>query len=129
MKLGRIEHIDLVVSDVQRSTKFYQKLGMKVIGTLEKGDTVFLGYGDETSPVIELHQRQPGRDLGLDHLAFYVDDVEGAYEETSNAGVDFHLKPQYGTESGRTIANFRDPDGIQIQLAHKTTRGDYEDFI
>jgi catechol 2,3-dioxygenase-like lactoylglutathione lyase family enzyme len=128
MKLKRIEHIDLIVSDLDRSVEFYKRFGFKVLGTLSKPKSVFLGYGDKTSPVMELHQAEPGQRAGLGHLAFYVDDVEQAHQEATQAGVAFHVQPRYGSQSGRTIANCYDPDGIEVQLAHKTTRGEYEDF-
>lgn len=127
MKLKRLEHLDLIVSDLDRSVEFYKKFGMKVLGRLDNPKTVFLGYGDKTSPVVELHQAEPGQKPGLGHVAFYVDDVEQAYLEATAKGVRFHTKPQWGSQSGRTVANCKDPDGIEIQLARKTTRGEYED--
>lgn len=128
MKLERLDHLDLVVSDISRSVAFYQKFGLVVQGTIDDGQTVFLWNQDETKPmVVELHQAEEGQSPGLGHVAFYVDDVEGAYAELSKAGVRFDLRPQHNADSGRTIAQTIDPDGIPIQLAKKTTRGAYED--
>ena len=128
MKLGHLDHLDLVVSDINRSIAFYEKFGLAVQGTLDEGQTVFLWNQDEARPlVVELHQAEAGQTPGLGHVAFYVEDVEGAYSELSKAGVSFDLNPQHNTGSGRTIAQTVDPDGIPIQLAKKTTRGEYEE--
>lgn len=129
MKLGHVDHIDIVVKDINRSVEFYKKFGLVVVGTLDKGKTVFLGNQDRERPlVVELHQAEVGQQPGLGHIAFYVEDVEAAHAELVKAGVSFSTKPQHGTASGRVIALTQDPDGIPIQLARKTTRGEYEDF-
>ncbi|MDP3064084.1 MAG: VOC family protein [Chloroflexota bacterium] len=129
MKLGHVEHIDMVVKDINRSVEYYKKFGLVVEGTLDKGKTVFLGNKDSRRPlVLELHQAEEGQKTGLDHIALYVDDVGAAYDELVRNGIAFTLKPQHGTASGRVIAVTEDPDGIRIQLAKKTTRGEYEDF-
>ena len=134
MRIERVDHVDLIVRDIDRSVQFYKKLGMVVQGTLDNGQTVFLWNQDEEAPlVVELHQEGSpliGADqkAGLGHVAFQVEDVESAYNELVEAGVSFSLKPRYGSLSGRTVALTHDPDGTPIQLARKVTRGEYEDF-
>ena len=129
MKLGVVDHVDIVASDIKKSVEYYKKFGLVEIGTLDKGQTIFLGNKDERRPlVLEIHQAGAGQKPGIDHVAIYCDDVEGAYNELTKKGVEFSLKPRHGTASGRVIAVTSDPDGIHIQLAKKTTHGDYEDF-
>ena len=129
MKLRRVDHIQLAVKDVARSSEYYQKLGLVVEGTLEEGKVVFLWNGDEESPVrLELHQAEGDERIGVDHIAFLVDDVEESYRALEGAGIEFEHEPLRQPLTGRSVATFRDPDGIGLQLARKTEPGEYEDF-
>ena len=124
MKLERVEHIDFVVRDIARSVEFYKKLGLVVQRELDEGRTVFLWNEDQQSPVVvELHQAGKGwlasRPPGLNHIAFHVDDVGVAYKELSEAGVAFSLEPQWGSRSGKTVANAEDPDDMPLQFARE----------
>ena len=129
MKLHRVDHIQLAVRDVARSSEYYQKLGLVLEGTLEEGKVVFLWNGDEESPVrLELHPAEGEAAVGVDHIAFLVDDVEESYRALKGAGMGFEHEPLQQPLTGRTVATFRDPDGIGLQLARKSEVGEYEDF-
>ena len=126
MKLMGLEHLDLVVKDIEASVEFYRKLGLTPEGTLEGGKCVFLFNGDDDNPVrVELHQAEPGGKTGIDHIAFRVEDPVAAHREATFLGIDFVIEPTDNKQSGRTIANFFDPDGVQIQFARKTSPGTY----
>jgi len=130
MKLRSVDHINIVVKDIEAAVAYYQKLGLTVEGTLEEGSVVFLWNGDGERPVrIELHQARPQEETGLAHIAFLVDDVEASYRALRAEGIEFQHEPFHQPLSGRTIATFQDPDGIGLQLARKTSRGAYEDFL
>ncbi len=128
MKFLRVDHIDIVVSDINKSVEFYRKFGMHPEGTLDGGATVFLFNGDEAHPVrIELHRAKPGDKIGIDHLSFGVEDPVDATEEVKFAGgVKFNFKPFENKDSGRTISNCNDPDGNLIQMSKKTSPGTYK---
>ena len=40
MKLIRMDHLDIVVSDLAKSVEFYRKFGLSPEGTIDKGETV-----------------------------------------------------------------------------------------
>ena len=94
------------------------------------GKTVFMFNGDEEHPVrIELHQAEDGQATGIDHLSFTVEDPADATREVKMiGGVDFKFEPFENQQSGRTISNTYDPDGIQIQMARKTGPGTYKNW-
>ena len=48
----------------------------------------------------------------LDHLAFLADDVEGAFRELANKGVDVAIDPAHAK---RAEVYVMDPDGIWIE--------------
>ena len=128
MKFLRVDHIDIIVSDINKSVEFYRKFGMHPEGTLDAAKTVFLFNGDESHPVrIELHQAKPGDKIGIDHLSFGVDDPVDATEEVKFVGgVKFNFEPFENNDSGRTISNCNDPDGNLIQMCKKTAPGTYK---
>ena len=129
MRLLGLEHLDIVVSDIRASVEFYRKLGLSLEGTLEDGQCVFLFNGDEENPVrVELHQAEPGGKTGIDHVAFRVDDPVAANREGRYLGIEFLFEPNENALSGRTITNCLDPDGVQIQLARKTSPGAYPNW-
>jgi catechol 2,3-dioxygenase-like lactoylglutathione lyase family enzyme len=126
MKLLRLEHLDIVCSDIKKSVEFYRKLGLTLEGTLNNASVVFMFSGDDNSPVrVELHQAEEGQKTGIDHVAFEVSDTDAAYKEGKYLGLDFKFEPLQNTQSGRRIANVLDPDGVQIQLARKMSPGEY----
>jgi len=143
VRILRLEHLDLVVSDIKKSVEFYRKLGLYPEGTLDNGDSVYLingeggnrcehcgcSTGGGTLLTVELHQAKKGQKTGVDHVSLEVEDVQTAYNELKYlGGIDFVIEPREIPRSGRTIFNFYDPDGVQIQLSRKTTRGEYEDW-
>ena len=129
MKLLGLEHLDIVVKDIEASVEFYRKLGLAPEGTIEEGKCVFLFNGDEEHAVrVELHQAEPGAKTGIDHVAFRVDDPVAANKEGRYLGIEFLFEPFEQPLSGRTITNCLDPDGVQIQFARKTTRGAFENW-
>lgn len=130
MKFLRVDHIDLIVSDLNKSIEFYRKFGMHPEGTLDGGKTVFLFNGDEAHPVrMELHQAKSGDKIGLDHISFGVDDPPDATKEVKFlGGVNFLFEPFENKQSGRTISDCRDPDGLRVQMCKKTSPGTYKNW-
>ena len=130
MKLIRLEHLDLIVSDIKKSVEFYRKLGLYPEGTLDNGDSVYLINGDEDAPLtVELHQAKEGQETGIDHVSLEVADVQTAYNELKLlGGIELLFEPREIPRSGRTITNFYDPDGVHLQLSKKTTHGEYEEW-
>lgn len=130
MKLLRVDHIDLVVSDLKQSVEFYRKFGLHPEGTIDGGQTVFLFNGDEESPVrLELHQAKPGDRVGVDHVSFGVADVADATREVKFlGGVEFAYEAFENQQSGRTISNCHDPDGILMQICKKTSPGTFKNW-
>lgn len=134
MKLGRVDHITLNVTDIKAATKFYENLGMTVEGTLDDGNIVFLTNGDPERPLqIQLDGILPDSTglyakPGLNHIAFLVDDVDGATEELKEKGIEGRHEPFYQSRSGRKILTFMGPDDVGLQLAKREGRGEYEDF-
>jgi glyoxylase I family protein len=143
--LKSIFHVNICVSNLERSIAFYEQLGFKVVNdfTLEGPDVgksmgldaskfrvVFIRLGDDpNATVIDLlefidppAQGQPYptlNNIGLCRVAFKVDDVEVVYEKLKKMDVEFvaPIERMKG-EGGNDIAFvcFKDPDGVFLEI-------------
>ena len=119
-------HIGLNVSDLARSTQFYQAVfGFEVLGQSQELGRQFAFLGQDGMPILTLWQQSEGRfatrQVGLHHLAFQVGTIEAvrAFAERLRAlgtpflydGVVPHAE---GADSGGVF--FEDPDGIRLEI-------------
>jgi catechol 2,3-dioxygenase-like lactoylglutathione lyase family enzyme len=127
-----IQHIDLAVSDVERSRAFYETL-LGPLGLTEydrapsyRGteEVVYLRFGRS---FLGIRPADGGTyrhyDVGLEHLAFQVDtrlEVDDAYERCSAAGWRIESPPRehyVDKEAEDYYAFFAfDPDGMRIEV-------------
>ena len=118
-----IDHIELIVRDVDEFVRHFQALGFELIlRTAHHGDSAELKIPGEGQPVFEVHSVGGEESIGVNHIAFKVDDVGESHRELSAKGMKFAGEPHLVEASGRTIANFRDPDGWRLQLVDSERR-------
>jgi len=111
-----IDHIELIVRDFDDYVEFLQTLGMKVLKrTSHHGESAELQAPGDNQPIFEVHQATGEEVIGVNHIAFRVDDVNTANEKLKQTKIDFK-KPNYVESTGRTTINLRDPDGWRMQL-------------
>jgi glyoxylase I family protein len=137
-----LHHVDLAVSDVERSIAFYLNLlgplGWKVTrryptyrGTEE---VVYLGTGEAYADVgnnagpdsggIGLRPADGGTHqyygIGVEHVAFDVDtkaEVDDAYARATSSGANIHFPPEEDRDEPGYYAFFAfDPDGIRVEV-------------
>ena len=112
-----IDHIELIVRDVDEHVSFFQAMGFELLQrTLHHGGSAELKAPGEGQPVLEIHTVTGEESIGINHIAFKVDDAREAYDALTAKGVGFAAEPHLVEATGRTIANFRDPDGWRLQL-------------
>ena len=124
LKLNRIHHVALIVSDYQRSREFYvDKLGFSVVRENrrpERGDyKLDLKLGDCELELFGM--RNPPKRVtnpeacGLRHLAFRVKRIEEAVTWLEGKGIE--TEPVRIDEfTGKKMTFFRDPDGLPLEL-------------
>jgi glyoxylase I family protein len=147
-----LHHAAVHVSDIEKALDFYTNvLGFKVVWAMDAGGdflqnltqipgaslhAALLDCGDtgywnkNTVEMIQMVTPAP-RDLGntfadikSSHVAFYVEDPEGTYEELKAKGVKFNPPPQVvegGPIDGTTVIYFTDPDGNTLELFGKSS--------
>jgi catechol 2,3-dioxygenase-like lactoylglutathione lyase family enzyme len=112
-----IDHIELIVRDVEEFVTFFQKLGFKLLTrTSHHGASAELQLPGDNQPIVEIHQVSGEENIGVNHIAFKVDNAQEAYTELQSKGVTSLRPPNFVVSTGRTTVNFRDPDGWRLQL-------------
>ncbi len=115
----------LVVSDLARSLRFYRDLvGFSVIDN--GANAAVLGYGGGRVLLRQLADMSPV-DRRVAHLHITVADVDVAYKDLKDRGVEFVHRPRVTSRGDKLdlwAATFRDPDGHDIALTQWRTRED-----
>jgi glyoxylase I family protein len=128
-----IHHIDLAVTDVDRSLAFYTDL-LGPLGLWKEvlrfptyrgtEEVVYLSFGQEwlgLRPADGGTHRYYG--VGLEHLAFEVDtreEVDAAHQRCSQRGDRIHHPPEQDRDIAAYYAFFVfDPDGFRIEVFHQ----------
>ncbi len=116
-----IEHVNLSVSDLARSTEFYRQLfgfDLRWEGTTSDGRPA-AHVGDDAHYVALFQAAQSekadndyGR-VGINHFGYVVDDLDAMKKRLASLGVTPKAEMDY--EPGKRLYFF-DPDGIEIEL-------------
>ncbi len=130
-----VDHLDLVVSDLERSLEFYNELlrplgftrNSEIVG--ERGERVVY-IGGTGGPSVSLRQSQADADpapydryaVGIHHLAFAAADREAVDERAAwlrERGAEIESDPaEYDYTPGYYAVFFYDPDGIKLEIVH-----------
>ena len=112
-----IDHIELIVRDFDEYIDFLQKLGFELLThTKHHGESAELKPPGDDQPIFEIHQATGEEVIGVNHIAFRVDDVNQAHDALKGLGIAFAGPPKLVEATGRTNINLRDPDGWRLQL-------------
>jgi methylmalonyl-CoA/ethylmalonyl-CoA epimerase len=133
--VSKIDHIGIVVEDLEKSLRSYQELlGLDLKETEEldvRGSFVRAAFLPVEGVMIELLEVSgtegsaphflTGKGMGIHHIAFKVDNLESVFEELREKGAKFMWdKIQHGSRG--TKVTFFEPtefDGIYIELVEK----------
>ena len=133
---GGIDHLDLVVSDLEASLAFYRELleplGYTRLSEIkgERGEPVFYVGREGGMGSVSLRRRQSHGiqasdryDLGIHHLAFGAESravVDERAEWLQARGVEIESAPQeYEYSPGYYAVFFYDPDGLKLEILHR----------
>ena len=126
-KFAAVSHIDLSVSDVERSASWYcDVLGLRRLRRADLDNRIMIVLRhEETGLIIGLNQHQvqnadrfDERSPGLDHIGFGVperDDLDRWQSRLAEAGVEHSPVQDSPSGSGAALV-FRDPDNIQLEF-------------
>ena len=111
----KLNHITIIVTDLARSAKFYEKLGFKMIVLSEPRYARFIVPGNDATFSIEV--TPAARPMGPEqaHIYFECDDLDESYRQLLASGVEFVQPPTDMSYLWRE-ARLVDPDGHDIRL-------------
>ncbi len=133
MKVLKIDHLGIAVNSINEAKRLYQDiLGLEFEGTEtvaeQKVTTAFFPVGDSevellesTAPDGPIAKYLEKRGEGIQHIAFRVDDLEGALAELKEKGIRLiDEKPRMGA-GGAKIAFLhpKSTHGVLIELSER----------
>ena len=111
-----IDHIELIVRDFDEYVTFMKTMGFEELTrTSHHGESVEMRAPGPNQPIFEIHQATGEEVIGINHIAFRVDDAGEAHDALADTGINIK-PPNYVESTGRTTVNLRDPDGWRMQL-------------
>ena len=132
--LEAIDHLDLVVTDLDRSLRFYVEL-LRPLGYTrtseiegERGERVVYvgrpgGSGSVSVREAQGERRYDRYDVGIHHIAFSAarrSTVDDRAEWLRANGHTIESGPEeYGYTPGYYAVFFYDPDGIKLEIVHR----------
>ena len=124
MRLERMHHIAIIVSDYRKAREFYvEKLGFPILRENfreERGDwklDLKFGEGELEIFAVPGAPERPSypEAQGLRHLALQVEDVEAAVRELEALGIPCE-EIRWDPFSRKRMTFFHDPDGLPLEL-------------
>lgn len=141
MPILNLVHVNLHVTDLERSIDFYERLGWKVMFDLGRHEPVDLGSGEKATAVvlslgddprcttkIELMQYlnppatpkppQPRHEAGTHRIAMRVKDLDTTLADFRTQGIRIPDEPREVRSMGgrQRFVLFTDPDGNLLEL-------------
>ncbi|EKP95383.1 VOC family protein [Thermaerobacter subterraneus] len=126
----RIDNVGVAVRDLQAAESFYTRLGFRVESRDETPGALLVA-GDARLYLFQTNRpeggarRSPdlvGNPPGIDHISFWVGDVDAAYRRLAEQGLTFATEPA-DQDWGARACSLHDPDGNVIFLLGPLSEG------
>ncbi len=124
MTIRKIEHVGIMVRDIERSVAFYTEVvGLKHLRTMLHTNGViklaFLAYPDASETVIELiegYRSDLPAEGKVHHIAFTVDDLDADLDRIRRLDVKLRDEAITTLPDGSRYFFFYGPDGELLEL-------------
>ncbi|HEY7691717.1 MAG TPA: VOC family protein [Gaiellaceae bacterium] len=126
MRIERLLHTMVRITDPAKSRAFYEALGFRFASEMDivrngelEATNYFFSIGDQEN-VLELTFNHDGRsyDLGTGygHVAIGVEDLDGTLARLAQQGIEPERPPYTVRDGGNRLCFVRDPDSYRIEL-------------
>ena len=128
MKISKIDHVSINVSDIGKSIHFYAGvLGLKQLQTVDCGEfdiTYFALPDDSRLELFDYHGKNriaphAESEVGLRHIAFQVENVAEHEKLLRAQGVEISLPTCELPNLGARVLLFLDPNGVTLEFCEK----------
>lgn len=123
-----IDHVAIIVKDMDRSLKFYNEiLGLVILydGRNEAGDKKsFLGTGEKSLVALTQNSDKktgPNHDQSVSHIAFKVNELKKSRDRLVSKGVVF-TDVKNNADGNPVAYHFLDPDGFELEIYDDTVK-------
>ena len=126
MKIKQVDHVTIVVKDIEKTKKFYgELLGFRFLEAVKLGDHICHYFEIPGGQKLELTEYlyytedasfQPNNKGIFRHLAFEVDDVKTLEMKLEEAGYKFHYPVGHTRELGVNNGLVHDPNGVELEF-------------
>jgi lactoylglutathione lyase len=111
--MSKLRHVALVVSDPEKSAKFYEEaFGMTRCGTARRG--IYLTDGTMNLALLKVEGNEKP---GIFHFGMWVDELDEAEKVIQGAGGTY-LAGRPTSPNSFYECKYRDPDGIVFDVTH-----------
>ena len=120
--IHELNHIGIVVSDLDRSVDFYTKLlgAKKVWGTRVEASGMEIAYLQLAQGLVELLSfADNALPIGTNHLGFYSDNLDEDFARIVEHGAEPVVEPRLAGSGAGRQAIVRDPDGVSVELLQR----------
>ena len=123
---AKLRHVAISVPDLEKAAAFYESaFGLKRVNKVETahGNGISLSDGVVNLTLLNFPTDasagdERGKDfVGIHHIGFVVDDVEGMTQKVIDTGARFHKEVKAG-EKVDFERKFRDPNGVVFDISH-----------
>jgi len=128
LKISKIDHVSINVSDSQKSLDFYSRiLGLKQLETVDCGefDITYFALPDGSRLELfdyhgkNLNNPREESEVGLRHIAFQVEDVAAREKLLRAEEVEITLPTCDLPDLGARVLLFLDPNGVTLEFCEK----------
>ena len=114
----QIDHIEIIVQHFDEYVAMFRALGFQELKrTKHHGDSIEFQLPGPNQPIFELHRVSGEENIGVNHIAFQVPDVEAERERLRSHGVEFRGEILDSGVCHQAV--FTDPDGNALTLHHR----------
>lgn len=113
-----LDHVHIIVKDLEEAISFHKLLGLKLVRYTEHGGRSCMMQVPSSPIIFELQQANNIENPGLNHMAFSVVDLDVFCKELRDEGMSVD-GPVTSKATGRRLATLRDPHGLLWQMVQK----------
>ncbi|MVO99316.1 VOC family protein [Paenibacillus lutrae] len=126
MPVKKIEHVGIMVSSIEKSVSFYERIvGLKLKGAESNGSLklAFLGFDVQGETEVELIEGYGGpvtEEGRVHHIAFTVDSIEEEFKRIRQTDIKLIDSEITTLPNGSRYFFFHGPDGEWIEFFEST---------
>ncbi|WP_068774481.1 VOC family protein [Paenibacillus sp. FJAT-26967] len=126
MPVKKVEHVGIMVSSIEKSVSFYERIvGLKLKGSESNGSLklAFLGFDAHGETEVELIEGYGGpvtEEGRVHHIAFTVDSIEEEFKRIGQTDVKLIDSEITTLPNGSRYFFFHGPDGEWIEFFEST---------